>query len=150
MIGSLHQQWKTSFLCLWTNGQAGQMKKRKIISRTKFCYYQHNKDAPKKVTDKDNLIKVSKTAGQVKKKENQTTRVRSTRTRNTPKRKADVVQSLDNDFLNQLRAKILNSNFILLDIINLCISRFWILGTNFSYVNINFCNSNDVCRYISI
>ena len=38
------------------------------------------------------------------------TRFRSTRTHNTPnanmKRKADVVQSLDNDFLNQLRAKI--------------------------------------------
>ena len=73
---------------------------------TKFCNYQHNKDAPKTVTDKDNLIKVSKTAGQVKKKENQTTRIRSTRTRNTPKWKAEVVQSLDNDFLNQLKAKI--------------------------------------------
>ena len=76
----------------------------------KFCNYQHNKEAPKTVTDKDNLIEVSKTTGQVKRKENQKTRVRSTRTHNTPnanrKRKADVAQSLDNVFLNELRAKI--------------------------------------------
>ena len=61
-------------------------------------------------TDKDNLIEVSNTAGQVKRKENQVTIPKSTKTRNTPnanrKRKADVIQSLDNDFLNQLRAKI--------------------------------------------
>ena len=53
---------------------------------------------------------MSNTAGQVKRKENQVTRPKSTKTRNTPnanrKRKADVIQSLDNDFLNQLRAKI--------------------------------------------
>ena len=38
---------------------------------TKFCNYQHNKEAPKTVTDKENLIEVSKTTGQVKRKENQ-------------------------------------------------------------------------------
>ena len=76
----------------------------------KFQNYQHKKEAPKTVTDKNNLIEVAKTAGQVKRKENQVTRPKSTKTRNTPnanrKRKADVIQSLDNDFLNQLRAKI--------------------------------------------
>ena len=75
---------------------------------TKFQKYQHKKEAPKTVTDKNNLIEVAKTAGQVKRKENQVTRPKSTKTRNTPNanRKRKAVQSLDNDFLNQLRAKI--------------------------------------------
>ena len=107
VIGSLHQKRKTSFflpLDQWTTWSD----KKKNDHFEKFCNYQHNKEAPKTVTDKDNLIEVSKTAGQVKRKENQVTRPKSTKTRNTPNanRKRKAVQSLDNDFFNQLRAKI--------------------------------------------
>ena len=94
----------------WTNWTEDQ--KRKHFD--KFCKYQHNKEAPKTVTDKDNLIEVSKTAGQVKRKENQTTRVRSTVTRNTPnasrKRKGSVVQNLDAAAFQELRAKMAKSD----------------------------------------
>ena len=77
------------------------------LLRYQIVYYQHNKEAPKTVTDKDNLIEVSKTAGQVKRKENQTTRPKSTVTRNIPnaKRKRGVVQSMDDAVFQELRAK---------------------------------------------
>ena len=87
----------------WANWTEDQKKKH----FDKFCNYQHNKEAPKTVTDKDNLIEVSKTAGQVKRKENQTTRPKSTVTRNIPnaKRKRGVVQSMDDAVFQELRAK---------------------------------------------
>ena len=95
----LDQSVKNKFIVpleQWANWTEDQKKKH----FDKFCNYQHNKEAPKTVTDKDNLIEVSKTAGQVKRKENQSTRPKSTVTC-----KRGVVQSMDDAVFQELRAK---------------------------------------------